>query len=423
MTGKIDLIKNIKVEVKLGGSWVNINEYNPEIGEYIVDSIDVSRGRGHELKNVDTGTADIQVSDVSRVFDPTNTEGPYYGLLEPLNRIRIIYVDEDNITGILLFAGRVKGWPVQWDNHIIGKHAIKCVDFFSALAREESVTVFKIAGQVAGLEEETSGERVKNILFSSGDEWDDPEYSIQYDEGITVCARVEDSEQSNPLQEIQRVVNIEHGMFYAVPENGIVSSADSFKFNGRHSRLKPRDIIKAIFGTEDKGVQEPVIAVEDFGVTEDDSEVRNIITIRSDDIDFEWTDFDQESIDKFGPRKFELEGPYSWKSAVETHARELKRKFAWPHLRIEDITWNPIASNKNLPILGDIVLGSRIKLRFQPHRGSLIEREQHVEEIKHTIGKTEWRTTYGLSPANELFYWVLGDTTYGRIGETARLAF
>lgn len=65
-------------------SWTDLTATDNLVAGYTID-----RGRQFEFDKTDTGTATVKIFDQQGVLDPTNSAGPYYGLLEPLLQIKI----------------------------------------------------------------------------------------------------------------------------------------------------------------------------------------------------------------------------------------------------------------------------------------------------------------------------------------------
>lgn len=64
------------------GTWVSLTEY--------VAAGQVSRGRNYELDAFEAGTLTVELVTATRLFDPDNTAGAYYGKLLPMRQIRML---------------------------------------------------------------------------------------------------------------------------------------------------------------------------------------------------------------------------------------------------------------------------------------------------------------------------------------------
>jgi hypothetical protein len=107
-------------------TWTEVTDY--------VFSADVNRGRSDDYSNV-VGTAYVVLNNNTRLFDPFNTAGTYYGKLLPRRQIKIEAVSES--TTFPVFRGYIAGWPAQFDNAgKTGTVSLQCFDALALLAQE-----------------------------------------------------------------------------------------------------------------------------------------------------------------------------------------------------------------------------------------------------------------------------------------------
>jgi hypothetical protein len=109
-------------------SWTDVTTY--------VRSIETSRGRTDDFADFDTGTANVVLSNNSRLFDPFYAAGTYFGKLLPRRQIRIRATSGGTTYDI--FRGFVSGWPVTYTNS--GKDStvtLQCFDALGLLASEQ----------------------------------------------------------------------------------------------------------------------------------------------------------------------------------------------------------------------------------------------------------------------------------------------
>ena len=102
-------------------TWVEVTQY--------VRDINVRRGRGNDLQQFPTGSATVTLDNRTRIFDPFNTAGTYYGNLKPRRQIKIV----GQYAGVTypIFRGFIAGWPVQYAEG--GKDSTVDIDCFDAL--------------------------------------------------------------------------------------------------------------------------------------------------------------------------------------------------------------------------------------------------------------------------------------------------
>jgi hypothetical protein len=100
--------------VPIGGNltditWTDITEH--------VREVSTSRGRSSELDAYPAGSCQVLLDNRTRLFDPENTAGTYYGKLTPLRPIRI-RVTPSGGTIRSIFFGFIEQWPqaYSWPN-------------------------------------------------------------------------------------------------------------------------------------------------------------------------------------------------------------------------------------------------------------------------------------------------------------------
>ena len=108
-------------------TWTDVSAY--------VFSADVNRGRSDDYSNV-VGTAYVVLNNNTRLFDPFNTAGTYYGKLLPRRQIKIEATS--NSTTFSVFRGYIAAWPAQFnDAGKTGTVSLECFDALALLAQEQ----------------------------------------------------------------------------------------------------------------------------------------------------------------------------------------------------------------------------------------------------------------------------------------------
>ena len=107
-------------------TWVDVSDY--------VRNASIRRGRTTELSSYSPGTASIVLDNRDRLFDPSNSAGPYYGNLLPMKRIRIRATV--GVTTATIFAGYVLGWPVEYPGFTDSTVTVSCVDAMRLLENQ-----------------------------------------------------------------------------------------------------------------------------------------------------------------------------------------------------------------------------------------------------------------------------------------------
>jgi len=109
-------------------AWTDITSY--------VREINIRRGRSDEFQDFDAGTASVTLDNRTRIFDPTNTAGTYYGKLLPRKQIKITATNNGTVYPV--YRGYVTGWPMSiTDAGFDATVTLDCYDAFGLLANEE----------------------------------------------------------------------------------------------------------------------------------------------------------------------------------------------------------------------------------------------------------------------------------------------
>jgi hypothetical protein len=107
-------------------TWTDVTSY--------VYSMDTDRGRSDDWSDF-YGAATVTLNNRTRLFDPFNTSGPYYGKLLPRRQIKISAVYGG--TTYPVFRGFVNGWPPVWtDAGQDSTVTLSCMDAIGLLSSD-----------------------------------------------------------------------------------------------------------------------------------------------------------------------------------------------------------------------------------------------------------------------------------------------
>ena len=181
-----------------------------------VDGITTRRGRNAEADQFQTGTCTMRIVDQNGDFNPMNTAGPYYGLLDPMRKLQITATH----LGITypIFSGFITGYDTLTPQEAgvdVVYTTITAVDAFRLLQNAQITTV---AGTSAG---QLSGARINNLLDQVA--W--PASMRDVDAGQTTM-QADPGTQRTALAACQTVATSEYGAFY-------VDATGSFVFQDR----------------------------------------------------------------------------------------------------------------------------------------------------------------------------------------------
>src|SRR4051812_30415147 len=114
-------------------NWTAIDDYPNLVTSYSID-----RGRDYELDQFDTGTATVQILDPEGILDPTNPEGPFYGLIRPLLRAAICRRNPVTNTWRARYSGWVDEYSYEIDpSQLVNRLTITLVDLFELCSSAE----------------------------------------------------------------------------------------------------------------------------------------------------------------------------------------------------------------------------------------------------------------------------------------------
>jgi hypothetical protein len=105
-------------------TWTDVTQY--------VRELSTSRGRSNELDTYSAGSCQVILDNRTRLFDPENTAGTYYGNLTPLRPIRI-RVTPNGGTIRSIFFGFIDQWPQAYNYPNDATVAVTATDAFKIL--------------------------------------------------------------------------------------------------------------------------------------------------------------------------------------------------------------------------------------------------------------------------------------------------
>lgn len=113
--------------------WTRLDSTDNLVGAYQID-----RGRQYELDKTDTGRATVQINDKDGVLDPTNSSGPYFGLIEPLLQAAIAIWNPVGEIWSTIFRGYVEDFDYTIDpSQKVTRLTLSLVDGFEILSAVE----------------------------------------------------------------------------------------------------------------------------------------------------------------------------------------------------------------------------------------------------------------------------------------------
>ncbi len=392
MTARIDFVDN-PFSTPSTATWVDVSDDLMDIG--------IQRGRQYELNRMEAGTAQVTLLNTSGNYWPNNTTGSYTPNVLPWKRINIRATYTS--TTYDLYTGYIESWTPDFLQKPIKVPVMRlqCADMVKNLSQMN----INSTGYVA----ELSGTRVGNVLTSLG--W--PTTPRALDTGQSTLQATGALVNENAMNLLFTVQDSELGIFFISP------SGDA-TFQDRHARLKaPFLTSNGTFGdvpSTDLGYTEVLLSFEDLRIYND---VRVTRTGGTEQVATSTT-----SKDSYGTRTLEkpsLLMPTDAEALAQ--AQYLLSRFENPVLRAKQITLRPDENGTNVyPKALGLDISDRITLRLTQ---ASINKPYHIEGIRHAWSAVApwFETKWMLTDAQVDSYWILGDTTYGVLGSTTKLAY
>lgn len=202
-----------------------------------VDKVEIARGRSPQSDQFQTGTLTLRIVDQNGDFNPMNTSGPYYGLLDPMRKVSI----SGTSAGITypMFSGYITGYSTTTPLNAVDVvyTTITAVDAFRLAAMAQISTV---AGSAAG---DLSGTRVNQILDQIA--W--PNSMRDIDAGLTTMQNDPGTARTS-LAALQTVELSEYGALY-------IDASGSFIFQDRNLTASSVTGTPTVFNEDGSGIR------------------------------------------------------------------------------------------------------------------------------------------------------------------------
>jgi hypothetical protein len=332
-----------------------------------VASVSVNRGKSRELDRYTAGNASVTLHNDSRIFDPFNTAGIYYGQILPRKPI-VIETDGDRV-----FTGFIDDWDLTYD--ISGKSfaSVSAIDGFMRLSAAE-LDSFTTTSQL-------SSERVTAILNRPEVAWPIANRSIET--GLTTLQADTVAESTNSLQYLQLVESTENGQLF-------MSRSGAVTFKNR--AVNPSFISTVVFADNGSANSIPYSSI---AVVYGSENLYNRVTITRNGGSPQIAD-SATSQDAYGVAAYSLDGLLLTTDAEALElASYLVGLYDEPELRINEVTVN--LHDKTPEQVDKICLleiSDVVQVVFTPNQiGSPITQYAMVTGINHDIGIDQHQVT------------------------------
>ena len=181
-----------------------------------ISSIQIKRGRNAQADQFQTGTLSLRIVDQAGDFNPLNTSGPYYGLLNPMVKIQINAVS----LGVTypLYSGFITSFTTTSPSKALDDVVYTMIDAVDAFRLAQMAQITTVAGSSSG---DLSGTRINQILDQIA--W--PASMRDVDAGQTTV-QANSNAAATALASMQKIELAEYGALY-------VDASGSFVFQDR----------------------------------------------------------------------------------------------------------------------------------------------------------------------------------------------
>ena len=372
-------------------SWVDVTSY--------LEGFSFKRGRDYEADEIQAGTATITLDNRDRRFDPTYTGGAYGSDVKLKRRVRL-QATWDSVT-YDLFHGIIEAYrPTIAPDNGDATMELTVSDLIAAL------TGALVSGSFA---QQRTDVRIGAILDAIG--WPAGERTLGT--GL-IETRAADLTGESAWEHLKAIVADEGGTLFIGQDGYVV-------YQNRYARLRPDVTSLLTLGDVASGGE----LYGDVAFSYDDGRVINRAVVTRDGGTAQTAD-DATSQASYFIHGVSRGGQHAYDGDAYGLAGFLVGRYAQPQLRAGAIAMDAEAAPATMwPHLLGREIGDRLLLqRTVPGGGSAISQSVTLEGIgwEWKARGGEYGVTWEVSPNDTTQYWVLGDSTYGVLSSTTRLA-
>lgn len=364
-----------------------------------VRSLQITRsGRNNELQRTEAGTMQAVLDNRLGKYDPANVNGPHYPNVKRMRWMRV----RASYGGTIYerWRGLIETWIVRWPGS--GQDSlveIRGTDVFKVL------NLFSLDGQSYASEAEYV--RVQNVLDDVGG----IEYTVDTNADDTIVASGTLTESDMALAHLLNVEETENGTLFAEGDGKVV-------FQSRQWRTLNSDESVATIG--DDPTQDE-IPYRDASYEYPDDDVWNSWAVTPSGGTAEIaTDTASTAAYFTRPRTRSL--LVTSQAIAANAAQALVLRYANPDPRVTALELLGTAAPTTWPDILSLVNSNRVQWIRRADYGTINE-EFFVERVSDRIRPGDWTVSVELSPSTSNDVWLLGNATYGLLGQTTALSY
>ena len=366
----------------------------------VVDSIQTRRGRNAQADQFQTGTLSLRIVDELGAFNPQNTSGPYYQLLEPMRKVQITATYASVVYPI--FTGFITSYTTTTPKTAsdIVYTTIEAVD---AQRLAQNAQISTVAGATAG---DLSGTRIGQLLDQIG--W--PNSQRDVDTGLT-SMQADPGTARTALAAMQTVTTSEYGALY-------VDARGNFTFQDRSVTASSVAGTPTVFNDNgsDIGYFNALWRLDDTLVYNEASITRTGGTAQ--------VATNAASVAKYFSHSYNQQNLLMQTDAVALdYAQAYVASRAETSIRCDAITLDLYTDNYNLGIIAalDLDFFDPVTITTNQPGSSTLTKTLQVFGVSQAITPNSWKTTLStLEPIIDSF--ILDSTLYG-ILDTSVLSY
>jgi hypothetical protein len=365
-----------------------------DITDRLLDT-QTKRGKSQALDRIDAGTANINLDNYDRLFDPLYAAGPYFGQLIPKRKIRV------SCNNYPVMFGYIDDLDIAYLPPNRSVVSIQVSDAFSTLSDND---LPEVSPNI-----ELAGARVERILDLPTVAW--PVDERQIDTGNTELSDETITEGTGALSYLQQLAVSEAGDVF-IAKNG------DFVFQERN---RPPGVIDIVFTDEAIVGTSTVIPFSSLGVVYGSENLYNRIVLTNNFTNFPnealAEDFDSQAV--YGPRTYTQNGLLTnSQEDLDFLANFLLSRFKQPQYRFETLTisLDTLTQSQQNELL-DLEIGNVVQVKFTPSGiPPAIEQDCRVIGIDHNWSNSEKQMTLSLERLDFSLF-VLDDAKFGILDE------